>query len=320
MFHNNNSSNTSGGGQNSDSMMSSMMRNLQTPPFVSPMDQQQQQQQQQQHASIIRNENGMYTIRNPAFQSIFSGGGSSSGSPGNGYGNGMMSSNSNGSAFMPSNSSNFMSHPSVASNSSNMGNSSSYAFESDYNQPNTEAPKCSSVIGSEMKNVLQRRKEQEFIDWNQGMRSQYSHFGTMAFNGNSHDDGFGRPARPSSSNSGCYNSYPSPTMASYDDLRLQPGKMLNSEVRKFSSCFSKIYFQLSSSLACNQVTIHNVTESKFFQNQKTQAPIGTPRNVPTDTVIGGSSSSGSGGPKLFGDLVQPALGSRPHAPVDYNGN
>lgn len=233
MFHNN-GNNTSASGQNSDSMMSSMMRNLQTPPFVSPMD----QAAAAQHASIIRNENGMYTIRNPAFQSMFSGGGggggnaSSSASPGNGsYGNGMMPS-SNGSAFMPSNSSNFMSPPPVASN---MGNSSSFGFEPDYNnQQNAEMPKCSSVIGSEMKNVLQRRKEQEFIDWNQGMRSQYSHFGGMAFNGNSHDEGFGRPARPSSSGSGCYNSYPSP---SYDDLRLQPGKMLNSEVRRFFFIF-----------------------------------------------------------------------------------
>lgn len=62
----------------------------------------------------------------------------------------------------------------------------------------------------------------------------------------------------------------------------------------------------------NQVTIHNVTESKFFQNQtKAQAPIGTPRNLISDITT----------PKLFGDLlIQPTLVCRPHAPSAENGN
>lgn len=57
------------------------------------------------------------------------------------------------------------------------------------------------------------------------------------------------------------------------------------------------------------MTIHNVTESKFFQNQKAQAPIGTPRNMTGD------------GPKLFGELFggDQQLVSRPHAPSDFNG-
>lgn len=58
----------------------------------------------------------------------------------------------------------------------------------------------------------------------------------------------------------------------------------------------------------NQVTIHNVTESKMFQNQakKTPPPIGTPRNGNVDGVG-----------TLFGDLII----SRPMAPKDLlNGN
>lgn len=224
MFYNNNNNNSSssttsnGNNGNSETMMS-MMRNLQTPPFVSPMDQPPQPQQ----ASIIKNENGMYTIRNPAF-SAFGGGAATAPAPtppaptSSGYGNGIMGSS-------------FVTHSNYASTSSSsmMGNSnpSSYPYESEFNQPNAEIPKCNSVIGSEMKNVLQRRKEQEYMDWNQqGMRSQYSHFGGMNFNG----DEYGGPPRSSSRGSGCYPSYPSPTMPGYDDLRLQPGKMLNSEV------------------------------------------------------------------------------------------
>lgn len=208
MFYNNANNN----GASSETMMS-MMRNLQTPPFVSPMDTNQ--------ASIIKNENGMYTIRNPAFQSMFSGGGS-----GGGYSN----------AYNPP--PGYVT-PQTTPSSATSGFS---PYESEYNnQAHNEMPKCSSVIGSEMKNVLQRRKEQEYMDWNQGMRSQYSHFGGMNFNGNNCDEsGFGgnRPARPSSSGSGsCYPSYSSPTMTNYDELRLQPGKMLNSEVKKVDLIF-----------------------------------------------------------------------------------
>lgn len=223
MFYNNNNNNGSnsstinGNNGNSETMMS-MMRNIQTPPFVSPLDQPPPPLTQ---ASIVKNENGMYTIRNPAFSGF--GGGSSSASvappiqpPPSVYGNGIM-----GSSFVTH--SNY-----VPSNSSNntMGN----PYESEYNQTNAEIPKCNSVIGSEMKNVLQRRKEQEYMDWNQqGMRSQYSHFGGMNFNGN---EEYGGQPRSSSRGSGVYPSYPSPTMSNYDDLRLQPGKMLNSEVRQ----------------------------------------------------------------------------------------
>lgn len=219
MFFNNNNNNNANNSNNvagSSETMMSMMRNLQTPPFVSPMDQNQ--------ASIIKNENGMYTIRNPAFQSIFSGGNSSGGSSSaqptvagnNSYGNGMMGSSYNAN-------SNYNNMPPSAPTAPSTFSS----FEPDYSQQQNEMPKCNSVIGSEMKNVLQRRKEQEYMDWNHGMRSQYSHFGGMNFNGNNCDESFGRPARPSSSGSGCY---PSPTMSNYDELRLQPGKMLNSEV------------------------------------------------------------------------------------------
>lgn len=199
MFYNNNSNNNTNNSNNGNSeTMMSMMRNLQTPPFVSPMDQPPQPQQ----ASIIKNENGMYTIRNPAFSAFGSGVAPTPAPAPSTYGNGIMGSP-------------FVTH-------SNYSNPSSYPYEPEFNQPNAEIPKCSSVIGSEMKNVLQRRKEQEYMDWSQ-QRSQYSHFGGMNFNG-------ADPPRSSSRGSGCYPSYPSPTMSNYDDLRLQPGKMLNSEV------------------------------------------------------------------------------------------
>jgi hypothetical protein len=252
---NNNNNNSSTNNGNSETMMS-MMRNLQTPPFISPMNDPQQ-------ASIIKNENGMYTIRNPAFQNAFGAAGTSSSSN-----SGPIDSNtsSNRSSFMP--------------------------FESDSHGEQSQ-PKCSSVIGSEMKNVLQRRKEQEFAHldpYQYSMRSsssQYSHFGGSGVNFNQNnaascDENYMH--RPNN-----YQSYPSQSI-NYDDLRLQPGKMLNSEV-----------------------TIHNVTESKFFQNQtKAQAPIGTPRNLIADITTT---------PKLFGDLlIQPTLLSRPHAPPAENGN
>ncbi|KAL7017085.1 hypothetical protein ACKWTF_010242 [Chironomus riparius] len=245
--NNNNISSTNNG--NSETMMS-MMRNLQTPPFISPMNDPQQ-------ASIIKNENGMYTIRNPAFQNAFGAAGSSSSNNSGPIDNN--STSSNRSSFMP--------------------------FDGEQSQP-----KCSSVIGSEMKNALQRRKEQEYAHldpYQYGMRSsssQYSHFGGSGVNFNQNnaagcDENYMH--RPNN-----YQSYPSQSI-NYDDLRLQPGKMLNSEV-----------------------TIHNVTESKFFQNQtKAQAPIGTPRNLISDITT----------PKLFGDLlIQPTLISRPHAPPAEN--
>lgn len=153
--------------------MNSMMRNLQTPPFVSPLA------AEPQNASIIRNENGMYTIRNPSFQN----------------------------AFVP--------RPPVEP----IARPTQFAAAFDAETQ----PKCSSVIGSEMKNVLQRRKEQEFAAMQFGMRQPagYSHFGGPGMNFNNNgtncDDGFG------SAGNGGFPAY-------YDDLRLQPGQMLNSEV------------------------------------------------------------------------------------------
>lgn len=66
------------------------------------------------------------------------------------------------------------------------------------------------------------------------------------------------------------------------------------------------------------MTIHNVTESKFFQSQKAQAPIGTPRNMTNEKL---SNATNAGGPKLFGEMFggEQNLVSRPHAPSDYNG-
>lgn len=171
---------------NSSEPINSMMRNLQTPPFVLPMGETQPQSQ----ASIVKNENGMYTIRNPSFsQSGFGG---------------------------HQNSSFGTKPPSVSEN---------YPFY-DPQGENIQSTKCSSVIGSEMKNMLQRKKEQEFASMDpyyqqHGMQHQniqqpsaYQHFGSSNFERNSME---------------CENfdggSYP---IINLEDLR--SGQMLNSEV------------------------------------------------------------------------------------------
>jgi hypothetical protein len=212
--NNNNNSNTSncnnnGNNNGNSETMKSMMRNLQTPPFISPMNDPQQ-------ASIIKNENGMYTIRNPAFQNAFGAG----------------SGPSNNSGPSVAGNSSYVTHSTVDSTSSNR--SAYMPYESD-SHGEQSLPKCSSVIGSEMKNVLQRRKEQEYAHLDQynqyGMRSssQYSHFGGSGvnFNQNSTAAGCDENYMHRSNN---YQTYPSQSI-NYDDLRLQPGKMLNSEVR-----------------------------------------------------------------------------------------
>lgn len=171
-----------------DPKLDAMMRNMQTPPFMSPMP------VEPQGASIIRNENGMYTIRNPSFQNAFG-----IDTPG----------------FVP--------RPQMEQARPQQPNQfSSFGSEE---APIESLPKC-SVIGSEMKPVLKRRQEQEFNSGMEGynpygMRppmSTYSHFGgsgvNFSNNGTHCDDTF--------------QSYPRPV--SYDDLRLQPGQMLNPEV------------------------------------------------------------------------------------------
>lgn len=179
--------------------MNSMMRNLQTPPFVSPMA------PEPTTASIVRNDNGMYTIRNPSFQGSFGGG--SQRPPAEPVGR----------QFAPN---------------------SFGAFEAETQPIEDPQPKCSSVIGSEMKNVLQRRKEQEFaanIDpYNQyGMRTPaaYSHFGGSGVNFNNNgtncDDRFLQQPSPSG-----FQQYQASMMHTYEDLRLTPGQMLNSEVNR----------------------------------------------------------------------------------------
>lgn len=185
--------------------MSSMMRNIQTPPFVSPMA------PEPQSASIVRNENGMYTIRNPSFQNAFGGGQAPT-------------------AFVP--------RPQPETAPARTYPSSQFSsFENETPTAEPSAPKCSSVIGSEMKNVLQRRKEQEFAatmdtysQYNNMRPSQkeYSHFGNSGVNFNNNgtncDDSF-MPQQQSG-----FQPYIAPMMSNYEDLRLQPGQMLNSEV------------------------------------------------------------------------------------------
>lgn len=165
-------------------------RNMHTPTFMSPMP------VESHGASITRNENGMYTIRNPSFQSAFGG---ETPSP----------------VFIP--------RPQTQQDART--NQASHFSAKNEEQPMDQQPKC-SVIGSEMKTALKRRQEQEFNsvmedEYNQyGMQkslSTYSHFGgsgvNFCNNGTQCEDNF--------------QSYPT---ISYDDLRLQPGQMLNPEV------------------------------------------------------------------------------------------
>lgn len=190
MFYNSNNSGNS-------EPMNVMMRNLQTPPFISPMNDPSPSQ-----ASIIKNENGMYTIRNPTFQNAFGGSSGGGGSGGN-----------------------------TTASPSYLGMRSSVdGFPSNEINDSTQPPKCSSVIGSEMKNMLQRRKEQEFAAmdayYQHGMTPQqqqqpspYQHFSNQNFDRNgteceNFDGGFKSPY---------------PMMTNFDELR--SGQMLNSEVQ-----------------------------------------------------------------------------------------
>lgn len=178
----------------------SMMRNIQTPPFVSPLT-------EAQTASIIRNENGMYTIRNPTFTNAFEAG-------------------------KPTPAPAFAHREEIPQT---FAPSQFAPFESDVQPMESSQPKCSSVIGSEMK-MMQRRKEQEFasnIDPYQqyGARPQsaYSHFGGPGVNFNNNgthcDDSFMNQQSASG-----FQNYQSSLISNFDDLRLQPGQMLNSEV------------------------------------------------------------------------------------------
>lgn len=222
--NNTSTSNNSNNNGNSETMMS-MMRNLQTPPFISPMNDPQQ-------ASIIKNENGMYTIRNPAFQNAF--GASTSGTN---SGPSTVTGNANN-YNMNNNPSSYITHSTVDNNTTtSTSNRSSYMpYDTSDSHGEQSQPKCSSVIGSEMKNVLQRRKEQEYAHldpYNYGMRSstsQYSHFGGSGVNFNQNPNTAAGCDENYMHRTNNYQSYPSQSI-NYDDLRLQPGKMLNSEVR-----------------------------------------------------------------------------------------
>lgn len=183
-----------------DPKLETMMRNMQTPPYMTPLP------AEPQGASITRNENGMYTIRNPSFQNAFG-----MDTPG----------------FVPRPQMEQSQRPHTSSQFSSYGSEDA---------PVDSAPKCSSVIGSEMKPVLKRRQEQEFNSGMDGYNPygirnspmpSYSHFGgsgvNFSNNGTHLDDNF-----PST--------YSRPV--SYDDLRLQPGQMLNPEV----SLLALLYF------------------------------------------------------------------------------
>ncbi|CRL08061.1 CLUMA_CG020978, isoform A [Clunio marinus] len=210
----------------------------------------QSNESESQAASIIRNENGMYTIRNPCFQNVFG--------------------SVNSTAFVP--------RPLDGSTKPFALSPNQYSTYSNDVQFTAESqPKCSSVIGSEMKDVLQRRKYEQKHAGNMdnfnhqyGVRPQstYSHFGTtpLSFNNNGTDcdDKFNSESRNFQTN-------PSALSTNYDELRLKPGHMLNSEV-----------------------TIHNISESKMFLNEMRKT---SPSSL---EIIGNGNIENVG--KLFGDL------------------
>lgn len=168
---------------------------MHTPAFMSP-----NVSSDAHGASITRNENGMYTIRNPSFQSTF---GCDTPSPV------------------------FLSRELQGQQGALPNQASPFPAFKQVEPPIEPQQSRCSVIGSEMKTALKRRQEQEFNSgmegYNQyGMRTSlptYSHFGgssvNFSNNGTQCEDGF--------------QSDPTP-MISYEDLRLKPGQMLNPEV------------------------------------------------------------------------------------------
>lgn len=138
---------------------------MSTPPNLRP----------DQHAAIIKNENGMYTIRNPAFQGAFQNGGSGISTP-------SFSAPLPAPIGPPQSSQNL--------NRSYEGNnfSQSTPFASAESNTSCEAPSTPySAIGSEMKDVLQRKAAMYPNGFNKhmdgmpfsvtGLGEQYSHFG-----------------------------------------------------------------------------------------------------------------------------------------------
>lgn len=230
-------------GPEQQATMTPIMRNSQpTPPFTLP---------EPQTASIFKNENGMYTIRNPAFQNAFFSPptptpavsinpapynrmNTNSYAP---FGESSMNHNLGTSSPVNPSTSTFNPAPTPPASSSSVSSTQ---------------PKCNSAIGSEMKNVLQRRKEQEFQaglenNFKYGAvgtppRSHseqgYSHFGDknivnsgnymMNFNNSGgceqNDNVFMSQPGPN------FHQQSYPLIPNYDDLRLQPGQHLNSEV------------------------------------------------------------------------------------------
>ncbi|CAO1442735.1 unnamed protein product [Diamesa serratosioi] len=291
-------------GPEQQATMTPSMRNSQpTQPFTLP---------EPHTASIFKNENGMYTIRNPAFQNAFF----SPPTPTaaavsiNPTSYNRMNTNSYAPFGETGNHNIRESSPSVVP--------TTLAFNPAPTPPpsstSSAQPKCNSAIGSEMKNVLQRRKEQEF---HAGMENAFK-YGAVGTPPRSHSEqGYSHFGEKNNVNSGNYmmnfnngdceqneNAFMSqsgpnfqhqqsyPLIPNYDDLRLQPGQHLNSEV-----------------------TIHNVSESKFFQ--KGIAP-------PMVNSIGITRINGNGMQNgIFDDLElrgKAAQQQQPQQRSEINGN
>ena len=221
-----------------------------------------------QHAAIIKNENGMYTIRNPAFYNATPSG------PPPGLSNPVFN------ASMPTpiatqnlsqtalNSQNSMNLPNSTMNSMNLmnsqngnGNHDTPRYEGNNFQQSTPfreanvsfAPsKPYSAIGSEMKTVLQRKaamypnsgiSKQDGMSFD-GQGGAYSHFGGIGAQPAGNFNSFGIGGNSFGDANNFQNGHYSGQQHKYEDINflqnLQPGQQLNSEVI--------ILFSLSSSL------------------------------------------------------------------------
>lgn len=235
-------------GPEQQATMTPIMRNSQpTPPFTLP---------EPQTASIFKNENGMYTIRNPAFQNAFfspptpTPAVSINPAPYN-----RMNTNSYAPFGESSINHNLGTSSPVAPSTSTFNPAPTPSASS--TSPSSTQPKCNSAIGSEMKNVLQRRKEQEF---QAGLENNFK-YGAVGTPPRSHSEqGYSHFGDKNTVNSGNYmmnfnnsgtceqndnvfmsqpgpNFHPQsyPLIPNYDDLRLQPGQHLNSEVSNYKN-------------------------------------------------------------------------------------
>lgn len=199
-----------------------------------------------QHAAIIKKENGMYTIRNPAFQSAFYNGGNSPTGPPPGIPTPSYNATSSPGPIGPPQSSQSVHQMDRRSYEGNNFSQSTPFAAGESSQSFGAPSKPYSAIGSEMKTVLQRKaamfpngmnKQMDEMPFGvTGMGDQYSHFGGIGPQsqaGSFNTFGLGNSFSPQEGSS-FQNGHYQGQQHKYEDLKflqnLQPGQHLNSEV------------------------------------------------------------------------------------------